>query len=233
MQPNCYLSRDTRIEDDIKVNRPCGPFTDRITFKATLVGSSGVGKTTLQHRICGTPIDHMTSSTIGAVFYQVPLQVDQKTLNINLWDTGGQEKLNIFNLLPFYFRGSDFIFLVFDLFDRQSFMDLSKWLDNANRAESSRRIPPNTIVVGNKLDLERKKKRLVSLDEAQSFAFKRGFQYIETSALENENCELIKELVIHHIKKTIKKEQDDLIIKENKEKEKEKEKEKGKEQNNK
>ncbi|EGG24033.1 hypothetical protein DFA_06171 [Cavenderia fasciculata] len=128
---------------------------------------------------------------------------------MNLWDTGGVEKFNEFSLSELYYRGADFIFLVFDLFDRQSFIDLPLWLDNANRADSAHRIPPNIILIGNKMDLEAKKKeRHVRLDEAQTFALTRGLQYIETSALQNENCEEIKELVLHHIDKTIKKEKE-------------------------
>ncbi|EGG24032.1 hypothetical protein DFA_06170 [Cavenderia fasciculata] len=223
--PNCY-QQDHKIDEPIKVSQPGGLFTGRTTFKAVLVGSSNVGKTTLQHRIGGTPIDCVTS-TIGAAFYQVTLRgaiYENEALKMNLWDTGGIEKFNEFNLSALYFRGADFIFLVFDLFDRKSFIDLPLWLENANRVDSARRIPPYTILIGNKTDLETKKReRLVTLDEAQTFALTRGLQYIETSAIRNENCEEIKELVMQHINKTIKKEKEK---KENRAMEKEKEKEK-------
>ncbi|EGG22397.1 hypothetical protein DFA_04515 [Cavenderia fasciculata] len=139
-----------------------------------------------------------------------PIQIDGKPIMIQLWDTFGEERFR--HYLPFSYYRSDYIFLVFDITNRRSFLDLPEWLEHFNRFELDQK--SYTILIGNKLDLENQ--RLVSFDEAQTFALKNGLQYIEISALQDENFDIIKDLTILHIKQKIKNEQ---IVQEKRDKE--------------
>ncbi|EGG24030.1 hypothetical protein DFA_06168 [Cavenderia fasciculata] len=171
-------------------------------IKTVLIGSSCVGKTTLERKLSGKPLSDLVV-TIGSEFSHFPIQIDRQPIMIELWDTFGQER---FRRLPFsYYRSADFIFLVFDISNRQSFIDLPEWLDHTDHFELGKE--PYTILIGNKLDLQNQQQRLVSFDEAQTFALQKGLQYIEISALHDDSCDVIKDLVCLHIKQKIKNEQ--------------------------
>jgi hypothetical protein len=57
-----------------------------------LVGSQGVGKTSIIHRYTSGHFSNSLSSTIGASFLTKKLVVDGCKVRIQLWDTAGQER---------------------------------------------------------------------------------------------------------------------------------------------
>lgn len=76
-----------------------------------------------------------------------------------------------------YYKGANGIILVYDITDRQSFIDIENWLNEIQTHAS-----PNVtkILVGNKSDLE--DDRQVSYQEGKEFAEKLGMEFLETSA---------------------------------------------------
>ena len=54
-------------------------------------------------------------TTIGVDFRFKFLNIDDKVIKVQLWDTAGQERYR--SLCNIYYKGADFIIMVFDLTD--------------------------------------------------------------------------------------------------------------------
>lgn len=109
-----------------------------------------------------------------------------------MWDTAGQEKFK--SILTSYYKGTHGILLVYDITNKQSFVDLQLWL---SEVEKHGRENVVKILIGNKKDLE--SQRQVSTEEASKFAESQGMKYLETSAKDGLNIEesfvnLVKEM---------------------------------------
>lgn len=152
-------------------------------FRVILIGDSKVGKTSLLHRL-KTKSGQLpsTTTTIGIDFHATTLQVNDTTVNFQLWDTAGQEDFK--SITTSFFRNAVAGLLVFDVTNRNSFHHLHEWISEA-KANSHPEHDIVLLLVGNKADLDTK--REVSYDEAESFASQKNMNYIETSAKNGTN----------------------------------------------
>jgi small GTP-binding protein len=116
-------------------------------LKVVFVGNAGVGKTTLLNRLIGNTFNE-NIPTINATNFRMTQNVGDHEWTFVLWDTAGQERFR--SLVPMFFRGAHYIFLIFDLSDRQSFEDLSKWMELVREYS----VELAVILIGNKADLE-------------------------------------------------------------------------------
>jgi Ras-related protein Rab-7A len=80
-------------------------------------------------------------------------------VSLQLWDTAGQEEYAVLGAA--FYRAANCCVLVFDLSNRQSFVNLAKWQTDLS-SHLPDIDPKKTLVVGNKQDLERQ----VHSDEA-------------------------------------------------------------------
>jgi GTPase SAR1 family protein len=98
-------------------------------------------------------------------------------------------------LINRYYRGSVGALLVYDITKRESFDNLSRWLNELKINEAH----PDSLImlVGNKSDLETQ--RIVTQEEAINYAKNNGLMFIETSALESINVEKAFESLINNI----------------------------------
>ena len=148
----------------------------QINYKITLIGNSGVGKTSLFKKLYTGIFHEKNISTIGVEKTTMDVTIDtenkdgkkeKKSFSISLFDTAGQEK---FKSITFnYFKGSDGILLIYDITSRQTFDQISYWIDNIKEAIDSKENSKYTIIlIGNKLDLidEANFKRQVTEEEA-------------------------------------------------------------------
>ena len=155
-------------------------------FKMILIGSSGVGKSCILGRI-KDPDKFLTDPmpTMGMDFSVTKVQVEDKTIKIQLWDTAGQEKYR--TITKAYYRSAVGGFLVFDVKDRKSFDELSNWVEDAKEGAYPRE--PTFVLVGNKIEEDVNEPRVVSQTEAKEFAQHFGMDYIETSARTGQNVD--------------------------------------------
>ena len=149
-------------------------------FKVLLVGNSDVGKSSLILRYVDQIWNDVFVPTIGVDFKVKSLEVENKSIKLQIWDTAGQERFR--NVISSYFKGAHGILLIFDITSRDSFKELENWLGEVERNASSQILK---ILIGNKCDLE--EEREISKDEGEAFAMRNGMQYIETSAKINTN----------------------------------------------
>ncbi|KAI1394092.1 ras-domain-containing protein [Hypoxylon trugodes] len=119
--------------------------------KIVVLGSQGVGKTSLVTRYCkGAFNPAQTTSTVGASFMTKRV-VDGDTdtvVRLQIWDTAGQERFRSISRL--YYRGANACILCYSITDAQSFAEMGMWL-----TELRRNLPPDIVlhVVGTKADI--------------------------------------------------------------------------------
>jgi len=151
-------------------------------FKLLLIGDSGVGKSSLLLRFADDTYAESYISTIGVDFKIRTIELDGKTIKLQIWDTAGQERFR--TITSSYYRGAHGIIIVYDVTDLDSFNNVKQWLKEIDRYASEN---VNKLLVGNKSDLA--DKRAVAQAEAKAFAEELGVKFLETSAKNSINVE--------------------------------------------
>ncbi|KAG8339878.1 ADP ribosylation factor family 50S ribosome binding GTPase putative Ras of Complex Roc domain [Trypanosoma vivax] len=121
--------------------------TKRQLLKIIILGDSGVGKTSLMHQYVNKKFDNRYKATIGADFMTKELEVDGKSVTLQIWDTAGQERFQ--SLGSAFYRGADACVLVFDITQQESFSHVNSWLEEF-RVQAGK---CNCVLIGNKSDL--------------------------------------------------------------------------------
>jgi Ras-related protein Rab-1A len=163
-----------RVTDGKRVN-----FCDEI---AQLIGDSGVGKSCLLLRFADDTYTGTYISTIGVDFKIRTVELEGKTIKLQIWDTAGQERFR--TITSSYYRGAHGIIVVYDVTDMESFEAVKGWLNEIDRYANEN---VNKLLVGNKSDLTSKK--VVDYATAKAFADEIGIPFIETSAKNATNVE--------------------------------------------
>lgn len=151
-------------------------------FKLLLIGDSGVGKSCLLLRFADNSYTESYISTIGVDFKIRTVDIDGKTVKLQIWDTAGQERFR--TITSSYYRGSHGIIVVYDVTDQESFNNVKQWFKEIDRYATE---GVTKLLVGNKSDLTAKK--VVDYDVAKEFADSMGVQFLETSAKDSTNVE--------------------------------------------
>ncbi|OAX40038.1 ras-domain-containing protein [Rhizopogon vinicolor AM-OR11-026] len=151
-------------------------------FKLLLIGDSGVGKSCLLMRFADDQWQESYISTIGVDFKIRTIELEGKTVKLQIWDTAGQERFR--TITSSYYRGAHGIILVYDVTDNDTFTNVKQWLQEIDRYASE---GVNKLLVGNKCDLTTK--RVVEYSIAKEFADQLSIPFLETSALNATNVE--------------------------------------------
>jgi len=163
-------------------------------FKLLLIGDSGVGKSCLLLRFADDTYTESYISTIGVDFKIRTIELDGKTIKLQIWDTAGQERFR--TITSSYYRGAHGIIVVYDITDAQTFASVKQWLSEIERFACEN---VNRLLVGNKCDM--KDKRKVESATAKEFADSLGIPFIETSAKNALNVEVAFTTMASEIKK--------------------------------
>ena len=149
--------------------------TDRV--KVVLVGESGVGKSCIIVRFVQNKFDPntMTSSTNQMVYQTIKLP-DDKSVDIILWDTMGQERYRSVNKI--YYKNAKVGILVYDVTDKKSFEAIKNYWYKQLKESGDKDII--ICLVANKYDLY--EKREVTNEEGEEFAKSIGAIFASTSA---------------------------------------------------
>jgi small GTP-binding protein len=147
--------------------------------KVVLIGDSGVGKTSLLHCLCSSKRitdGHVERATIGGSQFKKEFMVSGNSVLLDIWDTAGSDKFA--NIVPMFFKGAAVGVLCFSVTSRQSFDNLSRWIERVLRESANMEL----FLVGTKVD--RETEREVTIQEAQTFAINHHMVgYHETSAV--------------------------------------------------
>jgi small GTP-binding protein len=150
------------------------------TFKIVVVGSSGVGKSSIIQRLIEGTFREDGTPTVGVEFKPFLIPVDNQMIKLQIWDTAGQERFK--SVSRAYFRNAVGAVLVYDVTDERSFDDLGNWLHDILQLAN-----PNAFILllGNKAD--REDNRRIGPEQARDFADKNKLDFLETSAKSGQN----------------------------------------------
>ena len=153
-------------------------------FKLILIGNSGVGKSSIIQRYMKHTFEESYKCTIGVDFLMKTIEIKDKTVKLQLWDTAGQEKYK--SMVSSYYSGANVALVVFDLTNHSSFDALPLWIENYYKNGPEQK---NIILIGNKKDMI--EERQVTQEEAELFSETNNMIYFETSAKEGDNIEYV------------------------------------------
>ena len=148
-----------------------------INYKFILIGNSGVGKGSFLRKLSTGEIKEKNVSTIGIDKKTILLTLDiinkegikkKQKFNISLFDTAGQEKFR--SITKNYYKGSDGIFLLYDITEKSSFESVENWIESIKDSlDYNNEEKYGIVLIGNKLDLieEGILERQVTEDEAK------------------------------------------------------------------
>jgi len=154
----------------------CGGGDDYdVLLRMIVIGDSGVGKSCMLLRFVDNTFTSSFIATVGVDFRVRTIQLDGRTIKLQLWDTSGAERFR--NITASYYRGAQGVVVVYDVTSAESFANVRSWLRDVERFADDRAVK---LLVGNKSDLALL--RQVSAEDAQTFADAHGMQLLETSA---------------------------------------------------
>ena len=153
-------------------------------FKIILIGNSSVGKSSIIQRYIQKIFNDEYTCTIGVDFFMKTIDINEKLIKLQLWDTAGTERFK--SITTGYYRGANAAFVVFDLTSRVSFNSISEWIQNYYNY-SNPNSEKNVVLIGNKSDL--KESREITEEEINKFVVNNNIKYFETSAKNGENID--------------------------------------------
>lgn len=132
---------------------------DEINIKLVILGSGGVGKTSIVKSFLDKEIPKMYIPTIGSSIARKEFMLKNIAIKVNIWDIGGQKSFNPLN--PVFFTNVDAAFLVFDLTQpKETLPELEiDYLTNLSKYTNE----CIAFVIGNKSDLISTKKELENI----------------------------------------------------------------------
>ena len=189
-----------------------------------------MGKTCIIRRFVSNEFSDETLSTDGVNYSKKEISFEDKTVQLDLWDTAGQEQYR--SLGKHFYKDSFIVILVYNITSKETFENLKNiWLDDVINFGEEYKV---LAVVGNKCDLY--EQEAVPEEEARKFAEENNAIFMNVSAKNGDNIDLLFETCVKkffdpelhvNIRKIKDKNDDSLVIK-NKHKKGKKEKEKEK-----
>ena len=90
-----------------------------IKIKVVLIGESGVGKTSIISRFISNVFNPFQVSSIGASFISKTVEINNRTIKYELWDTAGQEQYR--SVAKIFYQNASVVILVYDITKQSSF----------------------------------------------------------------------------------------------------------------
>lgn len=142
--------------------------------KIVMLGESAVGKTCFVDRLQSDAFSNAHVPTIGAQYILYTTEINGVQMNLEIWDTAGQEVFR--SLVGFYARDTQGAFIVFDVSNKKSFEALPDWIEFIYSESQD----ANIIIIANKIDLP---DREVTQEDINEFLRSRpDIKVFETSA---------------------------------------------------
>jgi DnaJ homolog subfamily C member 27 len=164
-------------------------------IKIISMGSGGCGKSCLIKRYCEERFVTKYIATIGVDYGVKPVKIDGADVRVNFWDLSGHAEF--FEIRNEFYKDAQGCLLVFDVSSRESFDECDSWLAECSKYGANPREMPITLCA-NKID----KKRIITEDEARSYAQSRGLVYFELCAATGQN---VNEMFDHLFQMTFRK----------------------------
>jgi small GTP-binding protein len=174
------------------------PTEETLDIKITVLGNTLVGKSALTYRYTSNkfPEDHDTTIEDQ---YKIKNTIEGYQCQIEILDTAGQDDYQ--SMLDTWISFGEGFVLVYSIDQKESFDVLKDRYERIKRNKDEDKVP--VIIVGNKCDLEDKRK--VMKEEVQNYAKNEKIQFMEASALKNINVKEVFTAVATEVVKKKKK----------------------------
>lgn len=160
-------------------------------LKCLIIGDSGIGKSSMMYRFTDDKYNPSYISTIGVDFNVKTIKFNTKIFKFQIWDTAGQERFR--TITSSYYRGADAIIICYDITEKETFNNVTKWLNEIKRFSNNN---PLLILCGTKSDMDNK--REISIPEGNIFALENNMKFIETSSKNNEGVQKLFETIANN-----------------------------------
>ena len=154
--------------------------SDVIELKLAVLGQTLVGKSALTYRFISDKFPTEHDTTIEDQ-YKINTTIDEHNCRLEILDTAGQDDYQ--SMLDTWINFAEGFVLVYSIDDKESFESLKDKYDRVVKNKSDDVY--SVIIVGNKCDLEDKRK--VTKEEGESYAKSKGVDFMEVSALKTIN----------------------------------------------
>jgi small GTP-binding protein len=124
------------------------PYSYDYTFKIMLLGEPGVEKKTLAQKFCLDIFNPSDRLAIGVDFYVKTIELNGKTIKLQIWDIGGEERFRF--LLSSYCLGANAVMIIYDITNSKTLDQITEWTKIVREKASD--IP--IMLIGNNLDSE-------------------------------------------------------------------------------
>ena len=163
---------------------------DLKVYKVIIIGMLGVGKTSIIHSIMNNEVDKEYSPTMSLDIKHIQDKVNDKIIQIQIWDSCGNDKLA--QQMPNLFKDAFIAIIVYAINNKKSFEELKKWYNLVKEYSFDNII----FLIGNKSDLE--EEREITKENVETF--KNDYDdikiFFETSALNHENMDKLLDNIV-------------------------------------
>jgi Ras-related protein Rab-1A len=166
-----------------------------VFFKILLIGDLGVGKSCVILRYVEGDFPGNIMSSIGVDFKTKQIDLDDRLIKLQIWDTAGHEKFR--TITTSYYKSAHAIIILYDITQKASFEHIRNWITEIDKFGKQGVLK---VIVGNKLDMENNRK--ITKEAAENLALKYGIKLWEVSAKDNTN---IEEMFLDTIKTLLEK----------------------------
>ena len=169
---------------------------DILEIKIILLGDMFVGKTSIISRYVEDSFSENIMSSSAMSYTQKDIVIDKQKIQLNIWDTVGQEKYRALSKL--FFQDTKIVILVYSITSLESFKGLDYWYNLYKETIGNEVI---LGIIGNKSDLYLEQE--VEESQGEEYAKNHGGIFQLVSAKNNRVGidEFIKKLVDEYLKK--------------------------------
>jgi len=175
------MSKNKKNKDaiNLNVNDANDPNSEILIIKILIVGDPGVGKSNFIYRYTKDKFSVNKLSTVGFESNIKEIEITEKKVIVQLWDSAGQEKYK--SITKNLFTRVQGIIILYDITNKNSFINIQNWIKLIKETNDS--IP--YVLAGNKCDLTNQ--RAVEEEEAIKFSKENNINFMETSAKQDIN----------------------------------------------
>ena len=149
------------------------------SIKFILIGDSGVGKTCLINQYSKQEFteEHITTVTAGGDKTFKDVNLGNKTVKLEIWDTAGQEQYRAVNKI--FMNKAKIAAIVYDMTNQETFDNIKNWY---NELKDKNDTVEMIGIIANKSDLY--EEQVVSKEEGENYAKSINGFFYETSAMD-------------------------------------------------